>query len=215
MSIEAGYEEDAPFEPEHPDRRILDRFFDELGEGNVSGAEEELRALHTAGGSFDGTDVELVAGLLDGSAVGTVFPFKLKFAKRGRGRPRHSLQSQMQPPWDAFATGDKIESSRALRKLNAVAGADVKILADLLDDDPALAALFPWRLILKLQRRGRPRRIMRTSARQFTIAGMVAKARPRHKQMKSAVWEVCERTGLSSATVYKAVKIMRDKSRIK
>jgi hypothetical protein len=213
MSIEAGYEVDAPFEePEHPDRQILDRFFDELGEGKVSGAAEELRALHAAGGSFCGTDVKLVAGLLDGSAVGFLFEFQLKFVKRVRGRPSRSLQSQMQPPWDAFATGDKIESSRALRKLNAVAGADVKILADLLDDDPALPALFPWRLVLKLPRRGRPRRIWPTSVRQATIARMVAEARP-HKQMKSVVWEVSKQTGLSRAAIYKAAQ--RDKSRIK
>jgi hypothetical protein len=212
MSIEAEYEEGVAFEePEHPDRRVLDRFFERLGEGDLSGAAEELRALHAAGGKLCRRDVELLANLLDGSAFGIAFPYQLRFAKRGRGRPKRALQSQPQAPWNAFARGDEIEASKALNALrnpDDIAGIDVGTLAALLGDDPAIHEHFPWKLVLKCPRRGKPK-AMSTVARQFWIASMVRKARIPPKQMKQAVWEVCNQTGLSTATVYKAVNAMR------
>jgi hypothetical protein len=147
---EAEYEEAvASLEPEHPDRQILDRFFDKLAEGDLSAAAKELWALHAAGGSLCRSDVELVADLLDGSAAGTVFPYQLGFAKRGRGRPRHALQGHLQAPWNAFATGDELKTSEELRKLDALGGTDLETLAGLLSDDLALHAHFPWRLVLQ------------------------------------------------------------------
>jgi hypothetical protein len=59
MSMALEYEEEiASVEPEHPDRQILDRFFDNLGEGDLSGATEELRTLVAAGGSLSRWDIE-------------------------------------------------------------------------------------------------------------------------------------------------------------
>jgi len=208
MSIEAEveYEEDAPFEePEHPHRRIIDRFFDELAKPDLSGAAQELRTLHAAGGSLRGSDVGLLADFLVGSVVGIPFPFQLGFEKRGKGRPRHALQSHLQAPWNAFASGDEVKASEALRKFDIIEGDDVEMLARLLSDDPAIHEHFPWRLVPKRPEPGQPK-TMSKLARQFTIACMVAEARRRHKQMKGAVGEVCERTGLSPAMVYKALK---------
>ena len=210
---QAEHEGEVAFgEPEHPERQILDRFFDKLAEGDLSGAAKELRTLHEEGGSLCRSDVEIVADLLDGSAPGN-FPYQLGFAKRGRGRPRHGLQSQLQAPWNAFS-GDEIEASKALRKLDALEGTDVGTLAGLLGDDPALHERFPWRLVLKRPRRGRPKKTMRTGARQFATALVATEARSRHKHAKRAIGEVCDRTKLSRPTVYKAEKAMRDKSRI-
>lgn len=198
-------------EAEHPDRRIIVRFFDELSEGNPSGAAKHLRALHATGGLLIRTDLELLADLLDGT-VSDVFPWRLEFAKRGRGRPRHLLQKDLPAPWNAFASGDKVKSSKALRELEALGGTDLKILAGLLDNDPELRKRFPSLLVLKLPRRGKPSTLM-TQAGHFSIDRMVSEARTRHKQMKGAVGEVCDRTGLSRSTVYEAMKAMRRKSR--
>jgi hypothetical protein len=211
MAVE--YEEEVAFvEPEHPERQILERFFDKLAERDHLGAAEELRTLHAAGGSLCRSDVELVADLLDGSAAGIVFPYQLEFAKRGRGRPRG--QSQLQAPWNTFASGDDVKASEALRKLDALGGPDLKTLSGLLGDDPELHARFPWRLVLRKQKPGRGRaRTMRTQARQWARAFMAAEARSRDRA-KRAIGELCERTKLSRATMYYAEKAMRDKSRI-
>jgi hypothetical protein len=208
----AEYQEDAFVEPEHPERQILDRFFDKLAERDLSGAAEELRTLHAAGGSLCRSDVEVVADLFDGSAAGTVFPYQLGFAKRGRGRPRR--QSQLQAPWNAFASGDNVKASEALRKLDALGGPDLKTLSGLLGDDPELHARFPWRLVLQKQKpeSGRPT-TMSTQARRWTTALIAAEARSRDRA-KRAIGELCERIKLSRATVYNAENAMRDKSRI-
>jgi hypothetical protein len=213
---EAEYEEAvASLEPEHPERRILDRFCDKLAEGDLAGAAKELWALDDAGGSLCRSHIEFVADLLDGSATGTVFPYGLGFRKRGRGRPKSVLQSHLQAPWSAFASGDELKTSEALRELDALGGTDLETLARLLSGDPTLPAYFPWRLVPQKQnpKRGRPR-TMRTQARQGTRAIAAAEARSRYKHAKPAIWELCERTKLSRATVYKAEKAMRDKSRI-
>jgi hypothetical protein len=212
---EAEYEEEVAFvEPEHPHRQILDRFFDKMAERDLSGAAKELRTLHDKGGSLCRSDLELLADLLDASsALGTAFPYRLGFVKRSRGRPGHAPQSQLRAPWNAFAIGDNVAASGALRKLDALGGPDLKTLAFLLGDDPALHAYSLWRLVLQNPRRGRPR-TMRTQARQSTTAFMAAEARSRDKCAKRAVWEVLDRTKLSRATVYNAEKAMRDKSRI-
>jgi hypothetical protein len=213
MSMAAEYEEEVAFvEPEHPDRQILDRFFDKLTNRDLSGAAKELRTLHARGGSLCRSDIEIVADLFDGSAAGFVFPYKLGFTKRGRGRP--SLQSQLQGLWNAFAIGDEVKASEALRKLDALGGPDLKTLSGLLGDDPELHACFPWRLVLQKQKPGSGRpRTMRTQARQWARAFMAAEARSRDRA-KRAIGELCERTKLSRATVYNAEKAMRDKSRI-
>jgi hypothetical protein len=213
MAIE--YQEEFPFgEPEHPERQILDRSFEELAEGDLSGAGEELQTLHAAGGSLSRPDVELVADLLDASsALGIAFPYRLGFAQRGRGRPRHTLQGHLQAPWNAFASGDELKASEALRKLDALTGTDLEILAGLLTDNPALHAHFPWRLVRQNPRQGKPK-TMRVEARQFATVLMFTEARSRHKQMKAAIWEVSSRTGLSRAAIYKALKAVRDKSGI-
>jgi len=209
----AEYEEELAFvEPEHEDRKILDRFFGKLAERDLSGAAKELWALDAAGGSLCRSDVELVAELFDvTSALGTAFPYRLGFAQRGRGRPK--LQSQLQAPWNAFAIGDDAKASEALRKLDFLGGPDLKTLAGLLGDDPALHACLPWRLVLRNPRRGRPM-TMRTQARQWARAFMAAEARSRDRYAKRAIGELCERIKLSRATVYNAEKVMRDKSRI-
>ena len=210
----AEYEGEVAFVgPEHPERQILDRFFDKLAEGDLSGAAEELQTLHAAGGSLSRPDVELVADLLDGSAVGTVSPYGLGFAKRGRGRPKHAVQSQLQAPWNAFASGDEVKASEALRKLDVLGGTDLETLAGLLSDDLAFHAHFAWRLVLQNPRQGKPK-TRRTEARQFTTALIFTEARSRHKHMKVAIWEVSRRTGFNRAAIYKALKAVRDKSRI-
>jgi hypothetical protein len=216
MSEEPEYEPEPEYEePESPERRIIDHFFEELGERKRSGAAEALRALHSAGGSLCRPDVELLADLLDGSAdLSDVFPYRLEFAGRGPGRPRHSLQNQLQAPWIAFANGDEFESAKTLRQRNSLGGTDLLVLAGLLDDDPALNALFPWRLVLHARKkRGKPK-TLRTRARQFTTALIFEEARSRAKQVKGAIYEVCDRTKLNRSTFYKARKSI-DKSRIK
>jgi hypothetical protein len=213
MSMAAEYEEEfASVEPEHPERQILDRFYDKLAERDLSGAAEELRTLHAAGGSLCRLDVEQLAALVDGSAAEIAFPYRLGFAKRGRGRPSH--QSQLQAPWNAFASGDGAKASEALRNLDALGGPDLQTLAGLLGDDPELHARFPWRLVLQKQKpgRGRPRTLL-TRARQRTTALLAAEARSRDRA-KRAIGELCERIKLSRVTVYNAEKAVRDKSRI-
>ena len=211
MSVESEYED-----PESPERRIIDHFLDELGEGKRSGAAKQLRALRSAGGSLCRSDVEHLADLLDGTGdFGDIFPWRLEFAGRARGRPRHSLQSQLQAPWIPFANGDEVESAKALRQLDSLGGTDLEIFAGLLDDDPSLHALFPYRLVLKARKkRGRPK-TLRTQARHFMTALIFEEARTRAKQKKGAVWEVCNQTKLSQAALYKARKKMLDKSPIK
>jgi len=216
MSMEIEYNEGLEgVEPEHPERLIIDHFLEEVGEGNRLGAAKELRALYAAGGMMTPAEFELVAVLLEGSACrGDVFPWRLEFAKRGKGRPRHSQQNQLPAPWNAFASGDEVEAAKALRKLDALEAPDIKILAGLLDDDPTLHTHFPWRLVLKRPCPGKPR-TWGTMARQFMWACLIAEVRGRHKCAKGAIGEVCDRTGLSQATVYKALKANRDKSRIR
>jgi hypothetical protein len=211
MSMETEYEEDLEEQSESPESRIIDGFFEELAKGNRIEAAKKLRVLHAASGSLIASDLELVSELLIGTDFGEIFPWRLGFERRRRGRPpRHSPQNQLSAPWIAFAKGDEAESAKALLELKFLGGPDLETFAGLMDDDPALKPLFPCRLVL-MRKSGRPK-TMRTGARQFATAFIAAAARTRMPK-KRAIGDVCDRTKLSRATVYSAEKAIRDKSR--
>jgi hypothetical protein len=115
-------------------------------------------------------------------------------------------------------TGDAATGAKVLRKLDELNKPVLGYLADLLDGDPALTNLFPYRLKLVPRRRGRPPADYLTKqVKEQAIARAVALALRKFKKLDAAVNHVqhqyASRTGqaISRSAVYKCYAIHKDK----
>ena len=87
--------------------------------------------------------------------------------------------------------GDALAAAKTLRQLDELLRSELELLADLFDGDPALAALFPYRLRLVPRRRGRPPvDYLTKQAKEQVIARLVAQALPKFVKVNAAVHHV-------------------------
>ena len=127
----------------------------------------------------------------------------------------------------ALASGNESEAATALRKLHQLGEPNgaLELIADLLEDNPALRGLYPYRLQLKQRRKGTPPKDpLQKRARQFHLVLAVLDELknaavdienkqilgvpvPKHgkPQISAAVYAVSKRHDTSETTVYEAL----------
>jgi hypothetical protein len=119
----------------------------------------------------------------------------------------------------ALMAGDSATAAKVLRKIEQLPRSVHEIVADLLDGDPALAALFPYRLKLVPRRRGKPPASYAIKqAKEQTIALAVHFALIKFGKLESAVAHVRDQqkklTGksMSRSTIIKCFAAHRKKT---
>jgi hypothetical protein len=146
----------------------------------------------------------------------------LEFKHRRRGRPElqpgsGGLSTPEDKLIDALKRGDSAAAGAALRAMKRLHGPALDCLALLLEDSPKLGPSFPWRLLLRYRRRGRPYNLLRSGVKTFGRSLAFANAKAdivrsgKKPKVEAAVAAVMEKSGCSRSTIFNAVKQHRPK----
>ena len=117
--------------------------------------------------------------------------------------------------FEAISEGDAAAVADILRRLEGLGRGELELLADLLDGDPVLANEFPYRIKLAGRGRGRPSDRLKKQATEFGIARIMGHALAKYGKPEAALEAVKKSTGLSRATITKALQADKKRSSAK
>jgi hypothetical protein len=190
------------------ERQFNDAFVEALATGDHSAATDTLRKLQLSGGSLDGVTLKLLADMLVGAAPPHLFP-RILIRRRRRGRPAaHKTQNAVtnqkisKSLLDAIASGDAHAIADIFRHKNSLNADELKMLADLLDDNPEGDVCLKYRLQLVRHRAGNSSDLLKTEANIFMRNFLVEKSTALKKE--AAIAEVMQKAGRSKATIQNA-----------
>jgi hypothetical protein len=201
-------------EPESPESKSVNDFFDAIAAGKGVQAANALRSLE----SLDGYPLEFLADLLDDQPIyGQIFPRRLECKKLGgKGRPKkkpdttklkHLGLGASTAFFQEIAAGNAPEAAKALRTLKFLHGAQLNLLADLFDVNVVLPGGFYWRLKLVAPHAGKTVDSMTTAAREFGWGRVLSAALTTNiGRKKDAIHEVMVGTKKSHTTVVNTMK---------
>jgi hypothetical protein len=203
---------DGNFDKISANEKAANAFIEALANGNSSAAAQCLRQLNV----LDGSELSIMADLLDGKAHPSLFPWRLVVRARrpGRTAKRNKQYGGIKPSnSDNFfnALGDRNTSVAAdfLRLADSLSLAELGMLADLLDDNPKADFTLPWKLQLQKLRPGKPVDSLRTSAEYFVLNASVAGFATHGTE--AAIKEVETRAHRSRAAIQRARRHSRPK----
>ena len=195
-------------EPDSPEFKSVNDFFEAIAAGKGVRAANALRSLE----SLDGYPLEFLADLLDGLTIyGQIFPHRLEWEKlSGRGRPKKKPDTSnlnclelgcATAFFHGIAAGNAPEAAKALRTLKTLHGAQLKLLADLFDAKAVLPEGFYWRLKFAAPHAGKTVDSVSSAARDFgwNVLLMAALAKFPDKK-EAAVHQAMKQTGKSRST---------------
>ena len=208
--------EEDDFEPNLLECQLTDKFIEALAFGDGPLAASALFELKGLDCEVPGVDLETLASLFE-DGQDYLFPSRLQFVKRRRGKPKHQpssddLSTPEKKLIDALKRGNPADTGAALRGMKQLRGDALELMALLLEDSAKLGPSFPCRLLFRRARRGRPYHPLRSGVNSFgryvavqrAKAGLIAAKKP--PRMKSAVGLAGEQTGCSRSTLFMAVK---------
>ena len=197
-------------EPDSPESKSVNDFFEAIAAGKGARAANALRSLE----SLDGYPLEFLADLLDDLQIyGQIFPHRLKWEKLGgKGRPKKKPDTSnldclglgcATAFFHEIAAGNAPKAAKALRTLKTLHGAQLKLLADLFDAKAVLPEGFYWRLNLVARHAGTTVDSVSSAARDFSWKRVIDAALAAHPGAKKEAvkHEVMKRTGKSRTTV--------------
>jgi hypothetical protein len=211
VSLVVPMPEEDDFEPDSPESILTDKFIEALMLGKAPMAASALLELK----ELDGEPLKSLASLLDDSQVDDyLFPQRLEFRNRRRGKPKHQSSSDnLSTPEkkfiDALMRGDRSAAGAALRDMKQLRGEGLELIALLLDDNVKLASC---RLLFRRRRRGHPYHPLISAAWSFGRSLLFTRAQAEMTQsgkkpkIEAAVAYVIEKTGCGRATVFKSLR---------
>ena len=148
--------EEDDYKPDPWECQLTDKFIEALMFGDGPLAASVLFELK----ELDGVAKESLAFLFD-DGRDYLFPSRLEFRNKRRGKPQHQPSSDDSPTpekklIDALKRGNRTATSALLRGMERLCGEALKLMALLLEDSVKLGPLFPCRLLFSRRRRGRP-----------------------------------------------------------
>jgi hypothetical protein len=178
--------------------KAAEAFIEAMSEGKLKTAVQNLRQLT----SLESLDLVSFANMLDGEANPKLFPWRVRVVQGRRGRPAiHHVQHKNKNEFFDLLSARKIrEAAECLRKKGKLNSAEVKRLADLLEDSETKK--LPWRLELRQRRRGNPVNSLRTSATAFQRSLLVDKAD--FPKREASIQDVMTRIGRARSTIQTA-----------
>jgi hypothetical protein len=196
-------------EPESKESQVVDLFFEALMDGDEIQAASALRQLD----SLDGFSIvtKCVACLL-------AWPFlqqgvvdrRLELKKRTKGRPKKvqdgsELDNLGLGEATAFfgliAAGKAYEAGKALDLLEGLHGVQLKIFADLFDNNPGLPEAFSWRFKFAAEGPGKPVSRLRNAAKDFGWRRVLTDAFANPGKKEAGIHDVMTRTKRPRSTV--------------
>jgi hypothetical protein len=200
-------------EPESPEYKFVDDFFEAIAAGKGVWVANALRSLE----SLDGYPLEFLADLLDGLPIYRgIFPHRLELKKLGKGRPKKKPDTSnlnclglgcATAFFHSVAAGDAPEAAKALRSLKTLHGAQLKLLADLFDTKAELPAGFYWRLKFAAPHAGKTVDSVTSAARDFGWSILLKAAQAEFPEKKeAAIHHAMQQTGKSRSTVINMMK---------
>jgi hypothetical protein len=209
------FEEDV--EPDSLECQLTDKLIEALMLGQGPKAASALRELK----ELDGEPLKSLASLLDDSQVDDyLFPQRLEFRNRRRGKPKHqsssnTLSTPEKKLIDALMRGDRGAAGAALRDMKQLRDEGLELVAQLLANSPNLV---PRQLLFVYRRRGHPHHPLISGAWSFGRSLLFARAQAEMIQsgmkpkIEAAVAYVMEKTGCGRATVFNSLKRHRRKA---
>jgi hypothetical protein len=197
-------------EPESPESKSVNNFFDAFAAGKGVQVANALRALE----SLDGVPLEFLAAILDNPAIyGQIFPHRLEWEKLdGKGRPKKKPDTSKLKHlglgaatvfFQEIAARNAPEAAKALRALKTLHGAQLKLLADLFDAKAVLPKGFYWRLKLVAPHAGTTVDSLSSAAKDFGWKQALSAALTKHPGAKKEAikQELMTKTGKPRTTV--------------
>jgi hypothetical protein len=212
-----AFEED--FEPDSLECQLTDEFIQGLWLGQGPEAASALLELK----ELIGEPLKSLASLLDDSQVDDyLFPQRLEFRNRRRGKPKHqsssdNLSTPEKKLIDALMRGDRGAAGAALRDMKQLRDEGLELVAQLLANSPNLGQSIPRQLLFVYRRRGHPHHPLISGAWSFGRSLLFARAQAemiqsgKKPKIEAAVAYVMEKTGCCRAAVFKSLRQHRRK----
>jgi hypothetical protein len=196
--------------PESAEAKLVDAFFEALMDGHELAAASALRQLHTLDG-FPAVTKCVACLLAWPDLQAGVFDRRIELRRRTKGRPKKAQDGSVVVQlglgeattfFGFIAAGQRREAGMALDQLHGLFGIQVKLLADLFDNNPALPDVFGWRFKLVASGPGMPRNQLRHAASDFGWRRVLCEAIAKYPQKKeAAIQDVMTRTDRPRSTV--------------
>jgi hypothetical protein len=205
-------DEEDDFEPDSPESILTDKFIKALmfGDGPLAAlAARELKEL-------DGMALESLASVFD-DGWDYLFPFRLEFRNRRRGKPKHEpsshdLSTPEKKLINAIKRRNRAATGAAVRDMKQLRGEALELVIKLLDNSSKLGQSIPCRLLFVYRRRGRPHHPLTSGARSLGRSFLFERAKAeiiqsgKKPKKEAAIADVMEKTGLCRATVFKSLR---------
>jgi hypothetical protein len=208
------------FEPDSRESELTDEFIQGLWLGKGPMAASALLELK----ELDGEPLKSLASLLDDGQVDDyLFPQRLEFRHKRRGKPKHqsssdNLSTPEKKLINALMCGDRAAAGAALRDMKQLRGEGLELVAQLLADCPNLGQSIPRQLLFAYRRRGHPHHPLTSGAIAFGRSFLFERAKAeivrsgKKPKTEAAVADVMDKTGLARATVFRALRRRRRKA---
>jgi hypothetical protein len=179
--------------PDPPEAQAIDRFFAAVENGDEDGAGNALRGA----GNLSGFPLAFLAELLDPGEGHGRLPWRLRFAKLTKGRPRKTSSKSSGKPNSLFlrqiSNGDAQKAAKSLGARKKLSRSELELLADLFDRSAPLPEGYSFRLQFVSNRTGRPVNKLEKRADDFYWRRILSAAAVKNPiSLKAAIREVVQ-----------------------